>query len=55
MATLEDKILGEKLHNYCSSSESESENSDSEETKKTQPDVPNVPLVPNAWEGENMK
>lgn len=32
MATLENKILGEKLHNYCSSSEeSDRENSDSEE------------------------
>lgn len=34
MSTLEDKILGEKLHYYCSSSEDEendSENSDKEE------------------------
>lgn len=29
MATLEDKILGEKLEYYCSSSEDENDNSDS--------------------------
>ncbi|XP_058820684.1 phosducin-like protein [Topomyia yanbarensis] len=28
MTTLEDKILGERIHNYCSSSEGESENED---------------------------
>ncbi|XP_066151148.1 phosducin-like protein [Euwallacea fornicatus] len=53
MATLEDKILGEKLHNYCSSSEgSDNEdlggekrgNSAGIETPKVLPDV-------NKWEG----
>lgn len=34
MATLDDKILGEKLHNYCSSSEDEGEN-DSEASVKS--------------------
>lgn len=28
MGTLDDKLLGEKIHNYCSSSEDEGENSD---------------------------
>lgn len=56
MATLEDKILGEKLHNYCSSSEesdNENSNSESEEGRKqtapTEEAAP--PLEPNKWEG----
>lgn len=54
MATLEDKILGDKLHNYCSSSEdeeSDGENSDGE--KKTITDTPAEAFVdePNKWEG----
>ncbi|CAH0546315.1 unnamed protein product [Brassicogethes aeneus] len=53
MATLEDKILGEKLHNYCSSSEeSDNENSDSEENNKKAPQPESAPLPePNKWEG----
>ncbi len=31
MSTLDDKILGEKLHYYCSSSEDEDNNEDNEE------------------------
>lgn len=31
MGTLDDKLLGEKIHNYCSSSEDEGGNSDAEE------------------------
>lgn len=54
MATLEDKILGEKLHNYCSSSE-ESDNSDSEtneaQQKPTATEVPSTLPEPNKWEG----
>lgn len=52
MATLEDKILGEKLHNYCSSSEeSDQENSDSEQSQvKSTPNEPSDPDV-NKWEG----
>lgn len=47
MATLEDKILGEKLHNYCSSSEE----SDSEEDKGGQiVEEPHTPEI-NKWEG----
>lgn len=53
MATLEDKILGEKLHNYCSSSEdSDQDNSDSEETplKNISNNPPSLPDI-NKWEG----
>lgn len=47
MATLEDKILGEKLHNYCSSSEE----SDSEEDKGGRiVEEPQTPEI-NKWEG----
>lgn len=53
MATLEDKILGEKLHNYCSSSEeSDQETSDSEEAPvKGIPSEPHVLTDINKWEG----
>jgi hypothetical protein len=30
MATLDDKLLGEKLHDYCSSSEDENDDDDDE-------------------------
>lgn len=52
MATLEDKILGEKLHNYCSSSEgSDGENSDTEsEAQKNEAPQAELP-EPNKWEG----
>lgn len=53
MATLEDKILGEKLHNYCSSSEESDgeENSDTEsEAQKNEAPRPELP-EPNKWEG----
>lgn len=53
MATLEDKILGEKIHNYCSSSEDEGESDgDDDSGSKTQPQEPPPPLPePNKWEG----
>lgn len=53
MATLEDKILGEKLHNYCSSSEeSDNENSDSEEKNNANPASEAIqPTEINKWEG----
>lgn len=55
MATLEDKILGDKLHNYCSSSEDESENENSDcesgkHSEKTETAPPTLPKV-EAWEG----
>ncbi|XP_022909275.1 phosducin-like protein [Onthophagus taurus] len=51
MATLEDKILGEKLHNYCSSSEeSDGEDSDSSGPKQLKENVGSLP-EPNKWEG----
>ncbi|XP_034249929.1 phosducin-like protein [Thrips palmi] len=57
MATLEDKILGEKLHNYCSSSEDEDEKSGSgdEETggKETQPSNSNALPQPEPWSGSS--
>lgn len=51
MATLEDKILGEKLHNYCSSSEESDNESDS--GKEEKPPIKTVePLPePKEWEG----
>ncbi|KRT86491.1 Thioredoxin [Oryctes borbonicus] len=53
MATLEDKILGEKLHNYCSSSEeSDGDNSESEnENPKPANAEPPPPPELNKWEG----
>ncbi|KAG5900660.1 hypothetical protein JTB14_005930 [Gonioctena quinquepunctata] len=56
MSTLEDKILGEKTHNYCSSSEESDgeENSDSEETpqRKNQPQGSDEPPPEiSKWEG----
>lgn len=45
MATLEDKILGEKQHNYCSSSEES--DSDDNSPKDSPPELPE----PNKWEG----
>lgn len=54
MATLEDKILGEKLHNYCSSSEESDNESDSEREKKCPAKTggpPAPPLEPKEWEG----
>lgn len=39
MSTLEDKILGEKLHYYCSSSSSEDEGNDSGDSDKESDDV----------------
>lgn len=53
MATLEDKILGEKLHNYCSSSEeSDGDSSDIDECgpKLVDEDVSPQPQL-NKWEG----
>ncbi|KAK9892638.1 hypothetical protein WA026_021016 [Henosepilachna vigintioctopunctata] len=55
MATLEDKILGDKLHNYCSSSEDEvdSENSETETSKKIgkNEETPSEHPEINSWEG----
>lgn len=57
MATLEDKILGEKLHNYCSSSEDEDEKSHSgdEETgaQEMQPSNSSSLPQPEAWSGSS--
>lgn len=53
MASLEDKILGEKRHNYCSSSEeSDGDNSDSE-NENPQPASAEPAPLPEAtkWEG----
>lgn len=57
MATLEDKILGEKLHNYCSSSEDEDEKSGSgdEKTacKEMLPSNSHSLPQPEAWSGSS--
>ncbi|XP_063382761.1 phosducin-like protein [Cydia fagiglandana] len=55
MATLDDKILGEKLHNYCSSSEDEgSDDEDSrsgdEEGNPPKAEAPEPPPI-NSWSG----
>lgn len=47
MATLEDKILGEKLHNYCSSSE------DSDDEKGPSDSSKPPPETPSKWEGSS--
>lgn len=51
MATLEDKILGEKLHNYCSSSEDEADSGSEDESPKSVPSEPVALPEPNKWEG----
>lgn len=55
MATLEDKILGEKLHNYCSSSEDESGDEDSrsgDEQGPSKVEAAPADLPPiNSWSG----
>lgn len=53
MATLEDKILGEPLHNYCSSSEDEADSgSDNEEQVPKTASAEHASLPePNKWEG----
>ncbi|XP_044271873.1 phosducin-like protein [Tribolium madens] len=50
MSTLEDKILGEKLHNYCSSSE-ESESDSEDPNPKKSPVEASPPPEVNKWEG----
>ncbi|OWR41907.1 phosducin-like protein [Danaus plexippus] len=58
MATLEDKILGEKLHNYCSSSEDEGgsddedcQSSDEKENSLKRCQEPSEPPPVNNWSG----
>lgn len=52
MATLEDKILGDKLHNYCSSSsEGSGDDTDDEDDKKKNVQEPVVEPELNKWEG----
>lgn len=54
MATLDDKILGEKLHNYCSSSEDSDSDSDDKEQQpptKTEKPPPQSPQQVKEWEG----
>jgi len=49
MATLDDKLLGEKTHYYCSSSEDEEENSDGDRMGKAAPAASLPP--PRQWDG----
>jgi len=51
MATLDDKLLGEKLHYYCSSSEDEGENDD--EINEPQPINQNHSVPVEKWEGKS--
>jgi hypothetical protein len=50
MATLDDKLMGEKLHYYCSSS-SESEGEDEDGEKFTAPAEPAAPNGNCQWDG----
>lgn len=58
MATLDDKLLGEKLHNYCSSSEDEGESDDDKsgdeegDTPKAQASTKAEPPPINSWSGQ---
>ncbi|KAK9739186.1 phosducin [Popillia japonica] len=52
MASLEDKILGEKMHNYCSSSEeSDGEDSDADSENPKPTHTAAALPEPNKWEG----
>lgn len=53
MASLEDKILGEKSQYYCSSSEGSDNDQSDDEPKKSQPENKEQPPPPdiNKWEG----
>ncbi|XP_065171997.1 phosducin-like protein [Atheta coriaria] len=56
MATLEDKILGEKQHNYCSSSEESADDNSDDEGSDRKPsgnsqEAPSELPEPNKWEG----
>lgn len=55
MATLDDKLLGEKLHYYCSSSsESEGEDEDEEKSQCPEDDAAVEPSAPSGscqWDG----
>ena len=56
MSTLEDKILGEKLHYYCSSSsedENDSANSDKETENEKYPQIISDSIEPSfsEWDG----
>jgi len=60
MSTLDDKILGEKLHYYCSSSEEEDNNEDNEDNDpiNTEPDYKKTSIIRNEqireWEGYSV-
>ncbi|KAF0293867.1 Phosducin-like protein [Amphibalanus amphitrite] len=52
MATLDDKLLGEKLHYYCSSSEDEAGAADSDhDPAEDGADGAPAPPPPHAWSG----
>ncbi|KAF0313284.1 Phosducin-like protein [Amphibalanus amphitrite] len=52
MATLDDKLLGEKLHYYCSSSEDEAGAADSDhDPAEDGADGAPAPPPPQAWSG----
>lgn len=55
MATLEDKILGEKLHNYCSSSEGSDNEDSGDESRQNKAPAPETKpaLDANKWEGSS--
>ena len=55
MATLDDKLLGEKIHYYCSSSEDEGEDDKDSEAGAPAPEPPPPKFIPEPdlqeWEG----
>uniref|UniRef100_A0A336KBZ9 CSON006824 protein n=1 Tax=Culicoides sonorensis TaxID=179676 RepID=A0A336KBZ9_CULSO len=57
MGTLDDKLLGEKIHNYCSSSEDEGGNSDTEDHSttmhsSTSEQIPQLQPDSTHWSGQ---
>ena len=53
MATLDDKLLGEKLHYYCSSSEDEKEGDDDEIGEESPFVTQNDPAPVSKWNGSS--
>ena len=54
MATLDDKLLGEKLHYYCSSSEDEGGSDDEGQGPRSQAAPAPAPAPgPGPWEGSS--
>lgn len=54
MATLDDKLLGEKLHYYCSSSESEADDEDVSDDQQAPAEMhQSKPPPVSEWQGSS--